>query len=411
MDENDVTNFLKLFVLLYADDTIIFAESPTKLQLGLTKMKEYCDLWKLKLNAHKSKIVIFSRGKVRKFPNFTLGEDTIEVVSNMQYLGLNLNYNNRMNIAQKDLYDRALRAMFALLKKCKNLNLPLDVVLDLFDKTVIPILTYGCEIWGFEQCDILQRLQLKFYKIVMRLRVSTPSMMVFGEAGHYPVSISVKARMLSFWFKLISYDNRHKISSLVYRLLFNLYNNGIHESVYLKCIRSCLIEVGMPNLWHDQDVSSINITWFKSVTKQCFKDQFIQTWYSHIDNDSVLTNYRLFKTSLKQEPFIYLLPTNCAIEVTRFRTGNNYLPVNVLRYQGVMRHERVCTKCDLGDIGDEFHYLFVCPFFYNKRYELLPSYYTRNPNTFKYNELFNSENRTLLLKLKRFIIIINRELK
>ena len=63
-----------------------------------------------------------------------------------------------MKTAHKDLYDRASRAMFALLKKCKILNLPIDVIFYLFDKTIIPIMTYGSEIWGFEQFDILQKI-------------------------------------------------------------------------------------------------------------------------------------------------------------------------------------------------------------------------------------------------------------
>ena len=38
------------------------------------------------------------------------------------------------------------------------------------------------------------------------------------------------------------------------------------------------------------------------------------------------------------------------------------MPVNRLRYQNIPRYDRKCEKCDLNEIGDEFHYLFVCPF-------------------------------------------------
>ena len=36
------TVLLKLFVLLYADDTIILAENEIELQLALNKVYEYC---------------------------------------------------------------------------------------------------------------------------------------------------------------------------------------------------------------------------------------------------------------------------------------------------------------------------------------------------------------------------------
>ena len=157
MSNIDISNILKLYVLLYADDTVIFSESPRGLQNCLDKITLYCNKWRLKLNINKCKIVIFSRGKVRKYPNFTIGEEQIEVVGSMLYLGLRLNYNNRMCVAHKDLYERASRAMFALLKKCNVNNLSIDIILDLFDKTIVPILTYGCEVWGFEKIEFFTK--------------------------------------------------------------------------------------------------------------------------------------------------------------------------------------------------------------------------------------------------------------
>ena len=407
MCESDVSNILKLSILLYADDTVVFSESPHGLQSGLDKVKLYCDKWKLKLNVNKCKIVVFSRGKVRKFPNFKIGEEAIEVVSNVLYLGLKLNYNNRMLVAHKDLYERASRAMFALLKKCNTLNLPIDLIFDLFDKTIVPILTYGCEVWGFEQLEILQKLQLKFYKIVLRLRNSTPSLMLFGETGYYPLWVSIKVRMLCFWFKLVSDQNGNKLSVTIYKLLYASFNNGTYENAYLKHIRSCLIQVGMPHLWLSQNVSNIKFSVFKSYIKQCFKDLFLQEWYSQIDSESVYSNYRMFKSTFRQDPFLKLLPKDCSISFVRFRTTNNRLPVNVLRLENIPRHDRVCTNCNMQVVGDEFHYLFICPFFKEKRTELLPRYYIEIPNFIKYKELFCTSNKSLLLKLKYFICFIN----
>jgi hypothetical protein len=56
-DELDI--FRKLCILLYADDTIILAESPHQLQKALDGMAEYCRKNKLKVNERKTKIVVF----------------------------------------------------------------------------------------------------------------------------------------------------------------------------------------------------------------------------------------------------------------------------------------------------------------------------------------------------------------
>ena len=67
MPQNDIDKLLKLFLLLYAEDTIIFSETPEGLQKGLTKVKEYCDKWKLKLNVDKCKIIVSQEAKFEIF--------------------------------------------------------------------------------------------------------------------------------------------------------------------------------------------------------------------------------------------------------------------------------------------------------------------------------------------------------
>ena len=62
LSEPDLEVFLRLYVLLYADDTIAMAETPEELQKALVAVHKYCALWKLTVNTTKTEIVIFSRG-------------------------------------------------------------------------------------------------------------------------------------------------------------------------------------------------------------------------------------------------------------------------------------------------------------------------------------------------------------
>ena len=55
--------FAKLCVLLYADDTVIMAESEVDLQRALDALAEYCNLWDLTVNLEKTNVVIFSQGR------------------------------------------------------------------------------------------------------------------------------------------------------------------------------------------------------------------------------------------------------------------------------------------------------------------------------------------------------------
>ena len=87
--------------------------------------------------------------------------------------------------------------MFALLRRSKQLDVPIDLQLSLFDSLIIAILLYRCEIWGFENIPMIERIHLKYLKYILGLKKSTPTCMVLGETGKNPLSISITCRMIS----------------------------------------------------------------------------------------------------------------------------------------------------------------------------------------------------------------------
>ena len=108
--------------------------------------------------------MVFSRGKIRNKPVIYYGDQTLDVIFNYTYLGIVFNYNGSFNLAIKRLYDIGCRAMFEILKKKKGraMCLDIDTQLKLFDVMVIPIILYGCEIWGFSNLNLTEKLHLKF---------------------------------------------------------------------------------------------------------------------------------------------------------------------------------------------------------------------------------------------------------
>merc|ERR1712055_732350 len=60
---DEFETFLKLYILLYTDDTIVMAENPRDLQEALNAVSYYCELWKLKINVNKTKIIRFEKRK------------------------------------------------------------------------------------------------------------------------------------------------------------------------------------------------------------------------------------------------------------------------------------------------------------------------------------------------------------
>ena len=61
--EDKLNIYLKLFALLYADDTVLMAETHDDLQNILNTLGEYCNTWRLKASTNKTKVIVFSRGR------------------------------------------------------------------------------------------------------------------------------------------------------------------------------------------------------------------------------------------------------------------------------------------------------------------------------------------------------------
>ena len=203
---------------------MLLAENPKDIQISLNEMKKYCDTFDLNINVDKTKRLIFSREKLRNKPTFYFGGNTLDIVDEYNYLGLVFNYNAKFKITKSHLYQKGCRAMFALLKQSKRLSLPLDIIMKLFDVLVKPVVLYGAEVWGSENCDILDRLQLRFFKYLLSVNKFTCSMMVYGELGATPLDVDIRSRMLTYWARLCLGDES-KFSSMVYSLLYKLDDN------------------------------------------------------------------------------------------------------------------------------------------------------------------------------------------
>ena len=72
--------YMKLFTLLYADDTVLMAESPTDMQQCLNAFVSYFQEWKLTINKDKTKLLIFGARK-RSIIAFKIDGEIIETVA------------------------------------------------------------------------------------------------------------------------------------------------------------------------------------------------------------------------------------------------------------------------------------------------------------------------------------------
>ena len=112
---------------------------------------------------------------------------------------------------KKLLHDKASKAMYSLIQKGRRLKLPTDIMLKLFNSCVAPILLYGCEVWGYDNTDIIEKKYIQS---------------------------SVNSSLVYQHFPIIFQSNQHKLNKVMYDILYNLHCKDIHSSGWIKCINT-----------------------------------------------------------------------------------------------------------------------------------------------------------------------------
>ena len=88
---------------------------------------------------------------------------------------------------------------------------------------------------------------------------------------------------------------------------------------------------------------------------------------------------------------------SCIQDFIYVRLCNTHLLIEKGRWLGIPRHERVYRLCNAIQLGDEFHYLFSCPFFQDSRRTYIGHVNCSNPSIFTFKKVMSESN---LYKLK-----------
>ena len=162
----------------------------------------------------------------------------------------------------------------------------------------------------------------------------------------------------------ISYPLEYTMPFYLIMFIEHMYINGFVENIFN--------ETGFTYVWLSQNI--VNYGNVSNIILERLKDQYLQLWRD-IYPSGKGTDYRIFKEIINLEPYLLLLNKNHRSIFTNYRTAKHRLPIEVGRWGNIPRSERKCYLCDDYVIGDEYHFLFECYFFRNKRCQYLPKYY------------------------------------
>ena len=318
----------------------------------------------------------FMSGKKHKFIYDGI---ELEITNAFSYLGIVFSPNGLYNKAQRQLSQQGNKAMFKLfssVSKFRNLN-P-GILLDLFDKLILPILCYSCEVWGFNVGKDIERVHLRFCKYILRIKNNTLNEIVYGELGRRPLYVYRMTRTIKYWIHIMELEENRYVKCmynvLYQRSLINVTRSWVTE------VRNLLCNCGFAEVWYNQSVR-YNEDFLKVVTQRIY-DIYSQDWSAKLHESPSSRTYILYKDALIFSKYISEIKIEkWRISLTRFRTNNHKLAIETGRWNKLPINERKCNFCL--ELEDEFHFLLECKLYITLRKRILPKYYWNRTNIFE----------------------------
>ena len=138
---------------------------------------------------------------------FYYGPNQVEIVEDYKYLGIIFHYNGSFKESVSNLSDKARKAYFALKSKLPcNSNLSVRTWIKLYTSMIIPIITYGSEVWisdfktNLESLDKTQfeKTQNMISKNILGVHSKSSNIAVRCELGMFPLYIQCYTLMYSY---------------------------------------------------------------------------------------------------------------------------------------------------------------------------------------------------------------------
>ena len=300
--------------LMYADDVILISKTPNGLQKLLDCVNMFCKTLKMMVNPIKTKCITFTRkNKINKKDIFSIREHYVENVSQVNYLGLEINAAGSFKTSMDLLCIIANKAKYALNNIIKLKNLPVKVALRLFDAVVLPILTYGLEIWALnstldhEKWDrsSTERAHLDFLRHILGVNRSVNNLLCRAEVGKFPINIEINYKIINF-YNLIRDLPEHNIAHQTYIMdneakgLSKLYTCNQHITNLKNITTSGILDLNKRSVKKILR-NSYEIIW-KEKIKTSTRGIYFSKFKQNIDYESYLVhnNQRSIRRSLSK---------------------------------------------------------------------------------------------------------------
>lgn len=343
---------ITLKVLLYADDLVILSDSPLTLQLQINKLKQFCDLWNLRINTTKSKIMVFrSRNRSIGYGrNWTLDGEIIEVVNEFKYLGYTMTYN--LNI-QTFIKEKTTAAKIAINTMWSQFfaNKLVDPIskFKVFNATVNTCFCYGNEVYGFEQLEEMENIQRYFFKRIFRLPINTPNYAIHLESGLPQIFLKNLKANADFMIKVMKRSDQN-LQKRVLKICFSCGYSPVKNWYDLAVAHNLSISLPVDN-----------VEALKNALYECISVIDDSMYRLCVARGTASTSRNIYRQlNLKLGEGNYFREEFTVSEMSLiFKIRTEMLDLNYRPHRTDLNP--VCSLCNLGQNEDVLHFLALCP--------------------------------------------------
>jgi hypothetical protein len=315
-------------ILLFMDDTVVFATTRNKMEEKLLKPKEMSDKIGMIIHPTKSK---FSTINTNDTKPFKCNDIVIVSTKDYVYLGAPISDNTisrQIEIQLQQKYTHITKFSSFLFK---NSDCPFPIKKQVWQSALKAAVYYGCETWLTKDLQLTEKPYLATLRHMLNVRQTTCSDTMLVELGLGNARSMIKDRQTYFLKKI---DNRTS-------------KNYIHDIIKLAIQKKTTMGkqiLCLRNNHADHTTQCLNNLKDKILTATTTKRE----------------TYVALNPNLQLQP-IYndkCIPEQIRMAYTRMRLSSHNLKIETGRWARTPRDQRTC-QC--GEIQTEEHVLLGCP--------------------------------------------------
>ncbi len=240
------------WIILYADDIVIFTDSEAKLQEILDILRSVFTEWGMEINIPKTKVMHVG---AQATDAVQVHGEPVQAVSTFKYLGSHCS--NDLSI-RTEINHRLSSAAFAFqsLKKLHVWNDPFihrGIKSILYKVIVQSTLLYGCETWAIPEAELsrLEVFQMRCMRAICRLSIMdrVPNDEILEKCNTSPVSQIVRYRRLRWLGHVARMENDRMPKMFLFSTLEGAGRRGRPVKSWNDYVRQDLASLGLSLTW------------------------------------------------------------------------------------------------------------------------------------------------------------------